>query len=121
MAGDQADDLLDLALAEIGGGPDLADRRCDGFGDDEIDRPCQTDGFLEPRIGIAQRMALRLRVGVAAAHAQIRADDNHPPVVFAPADRGRSAPPSRLRGSNQVNLKLERPRHLRTTGSERPA
>src|SRR6478752_6922729 len=34
------------------------------------------------------------------------------PVSLPPADRGRSAAPSRLRGSNQVTLKPEHPRPL---------
>ena len=84
VPGDEADDFLDLALAEIGRGPDLADRRDDGVGDGQVDRARQALGFLEPRLGIADGMRLRLRVGVAATHAQIGADDDHPPGLFAP-------------------------------------
>ena len=53
----------------------------DSLGDGQIDRPRQADGFLKPRIRVTQRMTLRLRVGVAAAHAQVRADDDHPPAL----------------------------------------
>ena len=78
------DDLLDLALAEIGRGPDLADRRDQRLRDRQIDGARQADGFLEPRLGIAQDMLIRLRLGIAAAHSQIRADDDHPPGGFTP-------------------------------------
>ena len=37
LPGDETDDLLDLALAEIGRGPDLADRRDHGVGDGQVD------------------------------------------------------------------------------------
>ncbi len=90
VAGDEADDLLDLALAEIGRGPDLTDRRNHRIRDGQIDGARQTDGFLEPRlriaqdVGIAEDMLIRLRLGIAAAHPQIRADDDHPPVSFTP-------------------------------------
>ena len=56
---DQPRDLLDLALAEIGRGTDLADRRHQRFGDHEVDGARQTCGFLEPRLGIADGMRLR--------------------------------------------------------------
>ena len=55
VPGDEADDLLDLALAEIGRGPDLADRRDQRIRDRQIDGARQADGFLQPRLGIAQR------------------------------------------------------------------
>jgi hypothetical protein len=79
VPGDQPDDLLDLAFTEIGRGPDLADRRDQGIRDREIDGARQTDGFLEPRLGIAHGMRIRWRVGVTATHTQIGADDDHPP------------------------------------------
>src|SRR6476469_5751397 len=50
VPGDEADDLLDLALAEKGRGPDLTDRRNQRIGDRQVDRARQTDGFLEPRL-----------------------------------------------------------------------
>ena len=83
VPGDEPDDLLDLALAEIGRGPDLADRRDQRLRDRQIDGARQTDGFLEPRLGIADGMRIRLRLGIAAAHAQIGADDDHPPGLLA--------------------------------------
>ena len=84
VPGDEPDDLLDLALAEIGRGPDLADRRDQRLRDREVDRARQADGFLQPRLGTAHGMIIRLRLGIAAAHTQIRADDDHPPGCFAP-------------------------------------
>ncbi len=83
VARDQAGDLLDLALAEIGRRPDLADRRNQRVGDREIDGARQARRFLEPGLGIAHDI-MRLRLGVAAAHAQIRADDDHPPALLTP-------------------------------------
>ena len=56
MPGDKACDLLDLALAEIGRGSDLADRCNDGFGDGQIDGARKTDGFLKPRVSIAREV-----------------------------------------------------------------
>ncbi len=69
MPGDQPDDFLDLALAEIGRGPDLTDRRNQRLGDGEINRTRQSHGFFKPCLGIADGMHVRLRLGVAAAHA----------------------------------------------------
>ena len=84
VPGDQADDLLDLALAEIGRGPDLADRRDQRIRDRQVDRARKPDGFLQPRLRAANDMLIRLRLGIAAAHSQIGADDNHPPGCFIP-------------------------------------
>src|SRR5258706_15878169 len=53
VPGDEADDLLDLALAEIGRGPELAEWRNQRVRDHESDRARQPLGFLEPRLGIA--------------------------------------------------------------------
>jgi hypothetical protein len=78
MAGDEADHLLDLALAEVGRRPDLADRRDQRIRNHEIDRARQPLGFLQPRLGITDS-PIRLRIGIAAAHSQVRADDDHPP------------------------------------------
>src|ERR1700733_9102629 len=50
MPGDEAGDLLDLALAEIGRGPDLADRCDQRLRDDEINGACEARGLLEPRL-----------------------------------------------------------------------
>ena len=50
VPGDQADDFLDLALAEIGRRPDLADRRNQRIRDRQVDRPRKADGFLQPRL-----------------------------------------------------------------------
>jgi hypothetical protein len=83
VARDQAGDLLDLAFAEIARRPDLADRRNQRVGDREVDGARQTRRFLEPGLGIAHNIA-RLRIGVAAAHSQIRADDDHPPALLSP-------------------------------------
>ena len=82
VPGDESDDLLDLALAEIGRRPDLTDGRDQRVRDREVDGARKTHGFLKPRLRIAQGMLIRLRLGIAAAHSQIRADDNHPPGCF---------------------------------------
>ena len=49
----QPDDLLDLALAEIGRGPDLADRRDQRIGDRQIDGARKTNRFSKPRLALA--------------------------------------------------------------------
>jgi len=87
VAGDEAVDLLDLALAEIGGRPDLADRRDDRFHHGEIDRTGKAGGLLDSRFIVADR-GLRLRIAVAAARAQVRADDDHPPGASVPRRPG---------------------------------
>ena len=79
VPGDEADDLLDLALAEIGGWPDLTDRRDQRLRDRQIDGTRQTHGFLKPCLGTAHGTIIRLRLGIAAAHSQVGADDDHPP------------------------------------------
>jgi hypothetical protein len=84
VAGDEPCDLLDLALAEIGRGPDLADRRNQCVRDRQINGARQANGFLQPRLGAAHDIMLRRRIGFAPAHAQIRADDDHPPALIAP-------------------------------------
>src|SRR6185295_6733220 len=83
MASDQAGDLLDLALAEKGRRPDLADRRNQRVGDREVDSARQARRFFKPGLGIAHDLA-RLRVGIAAAHAQIGANDYYPSAFRAP-------------------------------------
>ena len=83
MPGDEPDDLLDLALAKVGRGPDLTDRRDQCLCGRQIDGARQAHGFLEPRLRTAYDMRIRLRIGIAAAHTQIWADDDHPPGVFA--------------------------------------
>jgi hypothetical protein len=52
VSGDEADDFLDLALAEIGRWPDLADRGDNGFRNGQVDRAREAFGLLEPRLGI---------------------------------------------------------------------
>ena len=83
VPGDQAEDLLDLALAEIGRRPDLADRRDQRIGDAEVDGARQPHRLLEPCLGIADARSIGRRLSVATAHAQIRADDDHPPATLA--------------------------------------
>ncbi|MGY3366268.1 hypothetical protein ACVWZL_003393 [Bradyrhizobium sp. GM2.4] len=77
-------DLLDLTLADIGRRADLADRRDDGVGNDEIDRAREAGGFVEPGFRVTHDMSFRLRVGTACAHPQIGTDDKHPPRLRTP-------------------------------------
>ena len=79
LAGDDAQDFLDLALAEIGRRPDLIDRRDQRIHDRQVDRPRQSRGFIESRFRIARPMHTRLRFRIGAAHSQVRADDDHLP------------------------------------------
>ncbi|MGY4217090.1 hypothetical protein ACVMFB_003589 [Bradyrhizobium sp. USDA 4522] len=83
VAGDEAVDLLNLALAEIGRGPNLADRRDHGVHHREVDRTSEAGGFLDPRFIVADRR-ICLRIAVATARAQVRADDDHPPGAAVP-------------------------------------
>ena len=82
VTGDEPDDLLDLALAEIGRWRDLADWRGQRIGNGQLDGARQTHGFFKPRLTLAHGMLIRLRLGIAVAPAQIRADDDHPPGGF---------------------------------------
>ena len=50
VPGDQSDDLLDFALAEIGRGTDLVDRSDQRIRDRKIDGARETDGLLQPRL-----------------------------------------------------------------------
>src|ERR1700761_2240251 len=84
MAGAQARDLVDLARAELGRRPDLAYGCNQRFRDGEVDGAGQAHGLLQSRFRAAYDMRLRLRLGVTAAHAQIRADDDHPPGCRTP-------------------------------------
>jgi hypothetical protein len=59
LPGDQSDDLLDLALAEIRRGPDLTDRRNQRLRDRQIDGAGETHGFLEPRLRTTHDMMIR--------------------------------------------------------------
>src|SRR6267378_3706005 len=58
LAGDQSNDLLDLALAEIRRRPDLTDRRDQRLRDRQIDSLGETLGFLKPLPRSAYDMAL---------------------------------------------------------------
>src|SRR5882757_3613000 len=64
VAGDQPDDLLDLALAEISRGPDLADRRDQRIRDREVDGARETGGLLQPRLRATDGIMIRLHLGV---------------------------------------------------------
>ena len=79
VTGDEAHDLLDLALADIGRRLDLAHRRDQRLDDRQVDSARQPVCFLEPRLRIADGITIRLRLGIAAAHSQVWADDDHPP------------------------------------------
>ena len=70
MAFHQAGDLVDLAFADIGRGPDVVERRDAGLDDVEIDGAREPDRLVEPR----RRRALVLppRVRDAAAPARRR-------------------------------------------------
>src|SRR5262249_39724363 len=59
---DYAGELVGLALAEIGRRPDVVERREARLDHLEIDRACEPDGFLKPR--------LRRALGVGAGHQQ---------------------------------------------------
>jgi hypothetical protein len=102
VARDEARDLLDLAFAEIGRWPDLADRRDQGIGDRQIDGARQTRRLLEPGFGIAHGL-VRLRIGIAAAHSQIRADDDHPPGLSVHCRPRTVGAPFTVEGFQSVN------------------
>src|SRR3984893_1659074 len=98
VPGDQPDDLLDLALAEIGPGTDLAARRDQRIRDREIDGARETGGLLQPRLGASDSMVVRLRLGVTAAHSQVGADDDHPPGCSTPSRPRTVGTPLRIAG-----------------------
>src|SRR5439155_11822218 len=80
---DQAGDLLDLALADEGGGADVADRHNTGLHHFEVDRLCEPDRFIKLGRGRAQRRACRYARRHAAAH--MRLDDERATAAGAPA------------------------------------
>ena len=89
-----AGDRLDLALAEIGRGPDRAERHGLGPDDVEIDRAREPDRLLAPRLRTAQGAALaRMRPGEIGAddpRARARGDGPLAVVDRAAAIRGGS-------------------------------
>ena len=121
---DEAGDLLDLARADVGRGPDLAERHDAGLHDVEIDGAGEADGLVQARL----RRALVLRPRVRdlprrRAAAQIRPDRRSrgrcPSASAAQADQRIRVAASWL----QLRLCL-RPaalRRLRTAGSDDPA
>src|SRR5665213_2235859 len=98
VSGYESDNLLDLALAEIRRRPNLTDRCDERLRDRKIDSTRKAHGFLEPRLRTANAMTIRLRIGVAAAHAQIGADHDHPPGCFAPCRPRTVGAPFRIAG-----------------------
>ena len=80
---DQADDLLDLALAEIGRRSDVGERNEDGVGHDKIDGAGKTRCLFQPCLRIANGNYAGRRVGIATTRAPVRADDQHPPCRLA--------------------------------------
>ena len=103
VPGDETDDLLDLALAEIGRRPDLADRRDQGLGDGQIDGARQTGGLVEPRFDNREQHRSVCASRVAAAHAQIGADDDHPPGFGAPRRPRTVGVPFTIQGFQSVH------------------
>src|SRR5260370_23886501 len=76
-------DLVDLALAQVGRGPDVGDRDQPGLDHLEIDRAGKPDGFVEPRRG---RTLTRLRAPPTPAGgppAQIRTENHRAPAARA--------------------------------------
>ncbi len=72
----QRRDLLDLALAEIGRGPDRVQGHPFGRDDVEIDRPRKATGFLETRLrrspGAVRAGPIDRRIGSDHERARIR-------------------------------------------------
>ena len=67
-------DFLDLALAEIGRGTDLGERRVDHLFYIEVDGACQTRGLLKARFRTAQGEGRRIGAEARRALDQIGAD-----------------------------------------------
>src|SRR3954451_9107316 len=59
MSADEAQYLLDFALAEISCRPNPGDRRDQGFRDSQIDGARKADRFVKPRLLIAQATVIR--------------------------------------------------------------
>src|SRR5580698_2979093 len=64
---DETCDLLDLTLAEIGRGRDLADRRYQGLRNRQVDGARQPSRLFEARLGAADDMGFLARFGIAPA------------------------------------------------------
>ncbi len=100
---DKTDNLFDLPLSEISRGTDLAHRCNQGIGNRQVDGPRQARGFLQPRLGIANGMRIRLRIGTTPPCAQIWADDDHPPAMPARCRPRTVGTPVRISGFQSVH------------------
>jgi hypothetical protein len=83
VAGDGSYDLLDLALAEVGGRANLAEGRNQRVHNFKINGARQAPRLLQSGLPVTDSTRIRLRIGTTPAHPRIGADDNHPPGLFA--------------------------------------
>jgi hypothetical protein len=83
MRADEADDFFDLALADIGRRPDLADGRDDRVLHIEIDRTGEPGRLFEAR-GNAARQNGVCRTPIARSLFQVRANDDDPSCGVTP-------------------------------------
>ena len=104
VAFDEAGDLLDLALADEGRGPDVAERDDAGRDDVEIDGAREPDRLVELRLRRARglRVARRRSLPAAAPRRYGPIDDRAAGLRAAAAGSGRSLWLSNRRGSNQT-------------------
>src|SRR5262245_51556809 len=113
----QAGDFLDLALADIGRGPDIGDGNDAGFDARKIDRAREPDRLFEPRL--RRTRFRRLRPSPDAP--PVRADDDDTPDTRT----GRAQPinlgVTRARFQIRLFPRPAPPRRLRTAGSGDPA
>ena len=117
----EAGDLVDLAVADVGRGPDLAERHDAGLHDVEIDGAGEPDRLLQARI----RRALVLRSACsdpARRHAPPIGPD-HDRAADCPSawGSGRPHPCHDVEAPIRLSLRPAALRRLRTAGSDDPA
>jgi hypothetical protein len=84
VGADESCDLLDLALAEIGRRPDLAQRRNDGVLHIEVDRTSKSARLIETRGNAARERGFCRRAPIAWPLSQVGANDQDPSCGLAP-------------------------------------
>ena len=117
----KASDLVDLAGAHVGRGPDLADRHNAGLHDVEIDGAGEPDRLLQARIRRDARSAVRVQRSGAPERAADR--DRSRSRVHCPSawGSGRPHPCHDVEAPTRLSLRPAALRRLRTAGSDDPA
>ncbi len=117
----EAGDLVDLAGAHVGRGPDLVDRHDAGLHDVEIDGAGEPDRLLEPRRRVRARSAGRARRSGAPARAADTGRSRSRGRCPSAWGSGRPHPCHGVVAPTRLFLRRAALRHPRTAGSDDPA